>query len=110
LVVRRKNWLFSGTPAGAQASALLYSLVETAKANGLEPYGYLRNIFEKLPHAVTVEDIEALLPLEHQAGYVALLRDKKDAVVGVLTFIRCQVKRPSGESKACTNFSCMYME
>jgi transposase len=61
-VVGRKNWLFSGTPSGARASALLYSLVETAKANGLEPYGYLRHIFERLPHAVTVEDIEALLP------------------------------------------------
>jgi len=61
-VVGRKNWLFSGTPEGAEASALLYSLIETAKANGLEPYGYLRHIFEKLPHAKTLEDYEALLP------------------------------------------------
>jgi transposase len=57
-----KNWLFSGTPEGAQASALLYSLIETAKANKLEPYAYLRYIFEKLPVAVTLEDYEALLP------------------------------------------------
>ena len=54
--------MFSGTPEGAEASALLYSLIETAKANGLEPYGYLRHIFEKLPLAKTLEDYEALLP------------------------------------------------
>ncbi len=53
-VAGRKNWLFSGTPEGAGASALLYSLIETAKANGLEPYCYLRHIFEKLPLARTL--------------------------------------------------------
>ena len=47
--VGRKNWLFSGTPDGAVASATLYSLIETAKANNLEPYAYLRFLFEKLP-------------------------------------------------------------
>jgi len=61
-VVGRKNWLFSGTPEGARASAALYSLIETAKGNGLEPYSYLRHIFTKLPTASTLEDIEALLP------------------------------------------------
>ena len=61
-VIGRKNWLFSGTPEGAQASALLYSLIETAKANKLEPYAYLRYIFEKLPVAEMLEDYEALLP------------------------------------------------
>jgi transposase len=61
-VVGRKNWLFSGTPEGAEASALLYSLIETAKASKLEPYAYLRYIFEKLPVAVTLEDYKALLP------------------------------------------------
>ncbi len=61
-VVGRKNWLFSGTPEGAEASALLYSLIETAKASKLEPYAYLRYIFKKLPVAVTLEDYEALLP------------------------------------------------
>ena len=60
--VGRKNWLFSDTPAGAKASAGLYSLVETAKANGLEPYAYLRHVFTDLPQAKTLEDIEALLP------------------------------------------------
>lgn len=61
-VVGRKNWLFSGTVAGAQASALLYSLIETARANGLEPYSYLRHIFAKLPVAMSLEDYEAMLP------------------------------------------------
>jgi transposase len=44
------------------ASANLYSLIETAKANGLEPYAYLRYLFTELPKAETVDDIEALLP------------------------------------------------
>ena len=61
-VIGRKNWLFSGTPKGAEASALLYSLIETAKANDLEPWAYLRFIFERLPYATMQEDYEALLP------------------------------------------------
>lgn len=68
-VVGRKAWLFSDTPAGANASARLYSIVETAKANGLEPYAYLRLIFEKLPQAVTLADVEALLPWNVQAAH-----------------------------------------
>jgi transposase len=61
-VIGRKNWLFSDTPAGAHASAKLYSTIETAKANGIEPYAYLAHIFERLPQAKTPADIEALLP------------------------------------------------
>lgn len=60
-VVGRRNWLFSDTPGGATASANLYSLVETAKANGLDPYAYLRHVFTALPRATTVDDVEALL-------------------------------------------------
>ena len=60
-VVGRKNWLFSGSPDGAEASAGLYSLVETAKAADLDPYWCLRYIFEKLPIAGE-EGLEALLP------------------------------------------------
>jgi hypothetical protein len=59
---KRKNWLFSDTPKGATASAQLYSLVETAKANGQEPYAWLRHALERLPQASSVEDYEALLP------------------------------------------------
>ena len=61
-VIGRKNWLFSDTPKGAKASAQLYSLVETAKANGHEPYAWLRHALERLPMATSVEDYEALLP------------------------------------------------
>ncbi|VAW89755.1 Mobile element protein [hydrothermal vent metagenome] len=61
-VVGRKNWLFSTSVKGVKASASLYSLIETAKANGLEPYAYLRHLFTELPKAETVEAIEALLP------------------------------------------------
>lgn len=60
--VGRKNWLFSTSQSGAKASANLYSLIETAKANGLNEYDYLKWVFAKLPAARTVEDFEALLP------------------------------------------------
>jgi transposase len=60
--VGRKAWLFADTPAGANASAVHYSLIETAKLHNLEPYQYLNTIFKALPYAKTVEDIEALLP------------------------------------------------
>jgi transposase len=61
-VLGRKNWLFSNSVGGVKASANLYSLIETAKANGLEPYAYLRRVFTELPKANTVAAIEALLP------------------------------------------------
>ena len=58
--VGRKNWLFSATPAGASASANLYSLIETARANELNQYAYLKAVFTELPAAS--DDIEHLLP------------------------------------------------
>jgi len=61
-VVGRKGWLFADTVRGAQASANLYSLVETAKAHELEPFAYLRQVFAELPRATTLEQVEALLP------------------------------------------------
>jgi hypothetical protein len=60
--VGRKNWMFSDTVAGAKSSANLYSLIQTAKANRLEPYAYLRHVLTELPKATSVADIEALLP------------------------------------------------
>jgi transposase len=60
--VGRRNWLFSDTSRGAKASATHYSLIETAKANNLEPYQYIRHVLEHIAAARTVEDIEALLP------------------------------------------------
>jgi len=61
-VMGRKAWMFSDSPKGAQASAIHYSLIETAKANGLEPYTYLTHVLKALPYADTVEKIEELLP------------------------------------------------
>ena len=60
--VGRRNWLFSDTPRGARASATCFSLVETAKANGLEPYDYLNRVLQGIGSADTLEKIEALLP------------------------------------------------
>ncbi|MDR2417457.1 MAG: transposase, partial [Treponema sp.] len=61
-VLGRKGWLFCGSPRGAHAGAGIYSLIETAKANGHEPYRYLCYVFDRLPGAKTPEDIDALLP------------------------------------------------
>ena len=61
-VIGRKAWLFSATPAGANASAILYSLIETAKANGHEPYAWLQYVLRRIPKAQTLADYEALLP------------------------------------------------
>lgn len=71
-VLGRKNWLFADTVGGARASANLYSLVETAKANGIEPWPYLRHLFEQLPAATEPADLEALLP--HRVDRDALAR------------------------------------
>ena len=60
--VGRKNWLFSTSVKGAKASANLYSLIETAKANGLEPYGYLKRVFAQLPKVIDYDDVDKLLP------------------------------------------------
>jgi transposase len=62
-VIGRKGWLFSSATRGADASANLYSLIETAKANGHEPYRYLHHIFTELPKAETLEEFEDLLPM-----------------------------------------------
>jgi len=62
IAIGRKNWLFSDSVGGAQASANLYSLIESAKANGIGPYRYLRHVFQALPTATSVDDYEALLP------------------------------------------------
>ena len=64
----RKRWLFSDTPKGAHASAVHYSLIETAKANGLNPQEYYRYILTRLPYAEKVEDVEALLPWNVKAA------------------------------------------
>jgi len=64
----RKNWLFAQSQAGARASANLYSLIESAKGRGLEPYAYLRQVFTALPNAETIDDVDALLPKNFKGG------------------------------------------
>ena len=64
-VVGRKNWLFCDSVKGAESSAIVYSLVETAKANGIEPYGYLLLVLSMLPYlgkSPTHEELEKLMP------------------------------------------------
>jgi transposase len=61
-VMGRKNWLFSGSPEGAEASCVIYSLIETAKANGLNPTANLFYLCDRLPHARTDGDYRQLLP------------------------------------------------
>ena len=61
-VVGRRNWLFSDTVAGANASANLYSLLQTCIVNGIDGYRYLRELLVALPTARTADDYEALLP------------------------------------------------
>lgn len=76
-VVGRKNWLFADTTDGAKANAAIYSLIETAKSNGLEPYQYFCYLFEKLPVTQDGDQLKALLPMnltveilaEHQKEY-----------------------------------------
>jgi hypothetical protein len=57
----RKQWLFSNTPNGAESSSILFSLVETAKENGLRPFHYLKFLLEELPNSTT-SGLEELLP------------------------------------------------
>ena len=61
-VLGRKNWLFSGSPVGAHASAALFSLIETAKANDVEPYLYLRYVFSNVPDGDDPGAFKQLLP------------------------------------------------
>lgn len=58
----RSEGKFSDSVNGVKSSAHWYSLMETAKANGLEPYHYLKHVFERLPLAQTDADIDQLLP------------------------------------------------
>jgi transposase len=72
-VIGKKNWLFSACPAGARASAFMYSQMETSKANGIEPYWYVNYMLEMLPYCKNEQDYQKILPnnvtVEQVAGY-----------------------------------------
>ena len=79
--VGRKNWLFSDTAKGAESSAIVYTLVETAKANGLEPYAYLSQLMQDLPWYGThpsADDLEAALPWSSRMQRLATDQKMKD--------------------------------
>lgn len=63
-VMGRKNWLFANTPGGAQSSSVIYSLIETAKENGLDPYRYLLWVLRNAPAMSQMDEAwaEQLLP------------------------------------------------
>jgi transposase len=77
----RRAWLFNYDAVGAQASANLYSLVMTCRANAVEPYAYLNYLFEYLPAASTVEQIEALLPWSVTPALLAEHQKKQDQLL-----------------------------
>ena len=66
--IGRKNWLFADTRKGAEASAACYSLIETAKANSLDPHAYIKHILDHIAVADTLEKLEALLPWNVELG------------------------------------------
>lgn len=67
-VIGRKNWLFSNTASGAKASAILYSIIETAKANGLNPVKYVELLLTEIPRRDTGDDLENLMPWAVKLG------------------------------------------
>ena len=67
-VLGRKNWLFAGTDLGAEASCRVFTLIETAKANGLEPHGYLTKVLRALPDVRQNGDWKSLLPWNLSTG------------------------------------------
>ncbi len=60
--IGRKNWLFNASPSGAKAGAIFYSLIETCKANNIEPYRYLCAMLTRIRGCVTEDDYRKLLP------------------------------------------------
>jgi hypothetical protein len=81
-VIGRKNWLFSASQKGAKSSAAVYSIVETAKANGIKPYDYLLFLFNLMPtvNLLTSETLRLLMPWSEQVkttcGYSLVAKKK----------------------------------
>lgn len=71
--IGRKNWLFSQSVAGAESSSTLYSLIESAKLNEIDPYKYLLHVFKEIPKCTKIEDFENLLPYNLKPGLLTSL-------------------------------------
>jgi len=69
--VGRKNWLFCGNDKGATASANIYSLIETCKANKINSYYYLRYVLQNINNCTTPEKLRALLPYNVDQNIIA---------------------------------------
>ena len=67
----KKNWIFKGSPRGAKAGAIFFSLIKTAQANHLEPYQYLRYMLTHLPHCQNEADYKKLLPWNLSSGIIS---------------------------------------
>ncbi len=74
--VGQKNWMFSDTAEGAAATATIFSIVETAKANDLEPFWYMYALLEKLPELKSKEDFIPYLPQKIDREIIETLRNK----------------------------------
>ena len=65
MTLGRKNWLFCDTAKGDEASAVIYSMVESAKTNGVEPFAYLQRVLVELPYLGKLpshEELEVFMP------------------------------------------------
>ena len=62
VALSRKNWLFAGSERGGRAAAVMFSLIETARLNGVEPYAYLRDVLERI-NGHRQDRLEELLPM-----------------------------------------------
>ena len=83
LVIGRKNWLFSQSFEGAQTSAIILSLIETAKRNNLDPEKYIEYLLDKLPNEETLTDKEKLsayLPWTKEVQKVCKTKEKQRKV------------------------------
>ena len=69
-VLGRKNWLFSGSPRGAESSCAIYSLIQTAKQSGFNPFAYLHYLFTQVPLITHPQEWEKLLPANLQAEQI----------------------------------------
>ena len=80
-VIGRKNWLFSCSPKGAETSAVIYSIIETAKENHLKPYEYLKYILENMPNTAP-ERYHTILPWSKELPCHCKLKEQTDSTAG----------------------------